>query len=66
MQRVAVVADDHGVPGVVPALVADHVVDLVTEQVSRLALALVTPLCAYEHNGRHPTSPFQASPRLPS
>src|SRR5262249_6722794 len=67
VQRVALVADDHGVPGVVPALVADHVVDLVTEQVGGLALAFVTPLGADEHDGRHRATPslrLTAAPRI--
>ena len=57
MQRVALVADDHGMPGVVAALVADHIVHLVTEQVGGLALAFVTPLGADEHDGRHRATP---------
>ena len=58
VQRVAVVADDHRVPGVVPALVADHVVNLVAEQVGCLALAFVAPLGADEHDGRHLGQPL--------
>src|SRR5690606_24576223 len=47
------VADDDRVAGVVAALVADHVVDLVGEQVGGLALALVPPLGADEDDARH-------------
>ena len=53
MQRVALLADDDGVPGVVAALVPDDVVDAVAEQVGRLALALIAPLGAYDHDGGH-------------
>ena len=63
VERVALVPDDHRVAGVVAALVPDHVVDAVAQQVGRLALALITPLRAHQHNGRHQTSPFPAPPR---
>ena len=53
MQGVALLADDDRVAGVVPALVPDHVVDPVTEQVGGLALALVAPLGADKHDGGH-------------
>ncbi len=53
VQGVGFVTDDHRVAGVVAALVPDHVVDEVTEQVGCLTLALVAPLCAHHHNGRH-------------
>ena len=49
------VTDDNGVTGVVPALVADDVVDAVAEEVGGLALALITPLRADEHDGWHVT-----------
>ena len=53
MQRVALFADHDRVPGVVAALVPDHVVDAVAEQVRRLALALIAPLGANNHDGGH-------------
>ena len=53
VQGVALVADDDGVAGVVPALVPDHVVHAVAEQVGRLALALVTPLSPDKNDGGH-------------
>src|SRR5215472_5918979 len=40
-------------PGVVPALVPDDVVHAVAEQVGRLALALIAPLGANNHDGGH-------------
>src|SRR5262249_11023827 len=49
----ALLADDHRVPGVVPALVPDDVVHAVAEQVGRLALALIAPLGANNHDGGH-------------
>ena len=44
---------DHRVPGVVAALVADDVVHPAAEQVGGLALALVAPLGADQHDSRH-------------
>src|SRR5215472_13688749 len=40
-------------PGVVAALVPDDVVHAVAEQVGRLALALIAPLGANNHDGGH-------------
>jgi len=57
VQGVAVLAYDDGMPGVVAALVSHHVVDVVTQQVGGLALALVAPLRAHDHDGRHLTGP---------
>ena len=56
VQGVALVADDDRVAGVVPALVSDHVVDAVPEQVGGLALALVPPLSPDNHDGGHARS----------
>ena len=53
VQGVLLVADDDGVAGVVAALVADDVVDAAAEQVGGLALALVAPLGADEHDRGH-------------
>ena len=53
VQRVLLVADHDGVPGVVAAVVLDDVVDRGAHQVGRLALALVAPLGAEQHDGRH-------------
>ena len=57
VQGVLLVADDDRVAGVVAAVVLDHVVDRRPEQVGRLALALVTPLGAEQHDGRHRDTP---------
>ena len=53
LERVPLVADDDGVPGVVPALVAHHVRVLLGEQVDDLRLALVTPLGADDDGDGH-------------
>ena len=53
VQRVLLVADDDGVPGVVAAVVLHDVVDRGAEQVGRLALALVAPLGADQHDCGH-------------
>ena len=47
------VADDDGVAGVVAALVAHDHRDLLGQEVGGLALALVAPLEADDHGGRH-------------
>ena len=51
VQRVLLVVDDHGVPGVVAAVVLDDVVDAGAQGVGGLALALVAPLRA-DHDDR--------------
>ncbi len=61
VQSVALVPDDDGVPGVVATLVPDDVVGAITEQVGGLALSLVSPLCPYQDDGGHKTSPFPRS-----
>ena len=53
MQRVLLVADDDRVPGVVAAVELHDVVDRPAELVGGLALALVAPLGADEHEGGH-------------
>ena len=54
VQRVLLaVRRDHRVAGVVAALVADDVGHAATEQVGGLALALVAPLGADQHDSRH-------------
>src|SRR5215475_6702777 len=58
VQRVALVADDDGVAGVIAALVPDDVLHAVPEQVGRLALTLVAPLGADQHDGGHLLTPF--------
>ena len=45
--------DDDGVAGVVAAVELHHVVDVLTELVSRLSLAFVAPLGSDDHNGWH-------------
>ena len=62
VQGVLLVADDDGVTGVVAALVADDVVDRTAEQVGRLALALVAPLGADQHDRGHPELPADDGP----
>ena len=56
-REVLAVGEHDGVPGVVAALVAHDPLDLLTEDVGGLALALVTPLGADEDDGRHVTLP---------
>ncbi len=51
--EVLAVGEHHRVAGVVAALVAHHPLDLATEQVGGLALALVAPLGADQHDRRH-------------
>ena len=53
LQGVALAADDDGVPGVVPALVAHDVAVLLGEQVDDLGLALVAPLGPDDDGDRH-------------
>jgi hypothetical protein len=54
VQRIVLtVRSDDRVTGVVSALVADDVLDLLAEQVGRLALALVAPLSTDEHDRGH-------------
>ena len=52
-REVLAVGQHDGVAGVVAALVAHHPLDLAAEQVGGLALALVTPLGADQHDRRH-------------
>jgi len=47
------VADDDGVAGVMAALVAHHVVELVREQINQLALAFIAPLRAENDDVAH-------------
>jgi hypothetical protein len=54
VERERAVADLHGVPGVVPALVARDHVEAPGQQIDDLALALVAPLRARDHDdSRH-------------
>ena len=53
VQGVLLVADDDGVSRVVAALVAHDVVHAPTEQVGGLALALIAPLSAKQHDCGH-------------
>ena len=53
LQGVTLAADDHGVPGVVPALVADDVAVLLGQQIDDLGLALVSPLRPDDDGDRH-------------
>ena len=48
--------DDHGVAGVVAALVADDHAHLFREQVGELRLAFVSPLRSDDDGGRHVAS----------
>jgi hypothetical protein len=56
VQRVGLASDDDGVTGVVAAVVFDDVVDLLAEQVSRFAFALVAPLGPEQHDRWHVAS----------
>jgi hypothetical protein len=58
VQRVTFFVDDDGVAGVVAALVPDDILNAVTEQVRCLALTLVAPLSADQHDGGHLLTPF--------
>src|SRR5690606_34968173 len=53
VQRVLLVADDHGVAGVVAAIELDDVIDTVSEQVGGLALAFIAPLGTDQHDCGH-------------
>ena len=53
MQRKLSITDDHGVAGVIAALVTDDVIHATTEEVGRFSLALVAPLGADEHYRWH-------------
>ncbi len=64
VQRVLLVAHDHGVPGVVAAVELDDEVDAGAEGVGRLALALVTPLGADQHDCGHAGSSGSGVGRL--
>ncbi len=55
-QLVGLVADEDGVPGVRPAVVAADDVRVLGEQVDDLALALVSPLRAHDDRGWHDRS----------
>ena len=44
MQHEGTIADLHGVAGVVSALITDHDIETLSEQIDDLAFALVTPL----------------------
>src|SRR5690606_34234094 len=57
VEGVLLVADHHGVARVVAALVPHDVVDVATEQVGGLALALIAPLGAHENDCRHALTP---------
>ena len=53
LQRVALAADDDGVPGVVATLVANDVPVFLGQQVDDLGLALVAPLSPDDDGDRH-------------
>src|SRR5580692_10247508 len=53
LQDILVLADDHGVTGVVPSGYACDVVERAGEVVDDLAFAFVTPLRAYDHHRFH-------------
>ena len=48
----------HGVTGIVAALIADHHVRPLGEQVDDFALAFVTPLSAHHYEDRHVSLPI--------
>ncbi len=63
LEGVTLVADDDGVPGVVPALVAHDVRVLLGEQVDDLRLALVAPLGADDDGDGHSRNGTVLHPR---
>ncbi len=65
VDRVLLVVDHDGVAGIVAAVEPHAVVDLVAEQVGGLALTLVTPLGADEHDRGHGCRPFLETSRRP-
>src|SRR2546429_2663707 len=65
LQHEAVFSDDDGVPRVVASGNACNVVERAGQIVYDLALALITPLRAYHHNGFHSFSLFSRFPGSP-
>ena len=57
VKGVLLVANDHGVAGIVAAVELDHVVDTAGQEVGGLALTLVAPLGAHENDCWHDDSP---------
>ncbi len=53
LQSERLTADDDGVPRVVPALIADHDVHLLRDEVGEFSLALVAPLRTDHHGCGH-------------
>jgi hypothetical protein len=53
LQGEGLTVDHDGVPGVVAALVADHQLHLLGQQVGQLPFALITPLGADDDGGSH-------------
>ena len=51
---------DHGVPGVIAALIAHHPLHPATKKIGGLPLALVTPLGSDEHYCRHGLTPLRS------
>src|SRR4029453_3743143 len=53
VEGISLISDHDRMTGVVAALVTHHIVDGTAEQIRGLALALVPPLCADEHDRGH-------------
>ena len=53
MERDFLAVHDDGMPRVVSALKADHIVDLLSQKIDELALSLVAPLDADDHHIGH-------------
>ena len=53
LQRVALRADDHGMAGIVAALIAHHVGVLAGQQIDDLGFALIAPLGSNDDSNGH-------------
>ncbi len=53
MKRVLLIADDNGVTSVVAALITNHVINAVAEQVGRFTFTFVAPLSAEQNERGH-------------
>jgi hypothetical protein len=53
VERELAISDDHGVAGIVAALIADDVINASSEEVSGFSLAFIAPLGAYKDDCWH-------------
>ena len=65
LQLVLLAADDDRVTGVVAAVGLDHVIHAAAEDVGRLALALVAPLCAHHDDCGHAIHSNKSADKTP-